>query len=343
MTVLLTGGAGYIGSHTAVELITAGYDVLIADNFSNSHPEAVRRIGQITSITPLLYNIDVTDKTQLEKVFSENRIDSVIHFAGFKAVGESVNQPLKYYHNNLTSTITLLACMEKYDVKKLVFSSSATVYGIPERLPLTEDMPVSATNPYGQTKLMIEQILRDMHLANPNWSISLLRYFNPVGTHESGLIGESPNDIPNNLMPYISQVAIGVREKLQIFGNDYPTKDGTGMRDYIHVVDLAKGHLAALRYLERGPEFSVFNLGSGNAYSILEIVNAFQSICGRPIPYIVAPRRAGDVAECYANPDKAMLHLGWKAEKTLDDICRDTWNWQRKNPNGYGAIKFPEK
>ena len=341
MTVLLTGGAGYIGSHTAVELIAAGYDVLIADNFANSHPEAVRRIGQITGVTPPSYNIDITDKAKLEIVFSENQIDAVIHFAGFKAVGESVSQPLKYYHNNLTSTITLHTCMEKYDVRKLVFSSSATVYGIPKSLPLTEDMPVSATNPYGQTKLMIEQILRDIHQANPNWSISLLRYFNPVGAHESGLIGESPSDTPNNLMPYISQVAIGVCEKLKIFGNDYPTKDGTGMRDYIHVVDLARGHVAALRYLDCEPVFSVFNLGSGKAYSVLEMVNAFQSICGKPIPYVFVPRRAGDVAECYANPDKALLHLGWKTEKTLEDICRDTWNWQRKNPNGYGAHAIP--
>ena len=335
MAVLLTGGAGYIGSHTAVELIAAGYDVLIVDNFSNSHPKAVRRIGQITGVTPLLYNVDIADKTQLEKVFLENQIDAVIHFAGFKAVGESVSQPLKYYHNNLTSAITLIECMEKYDVRKLVFSSSAAVYGIPKELPLTEDMPVSATNPYGQTKLMIEQILRDIHIADPDWSISLLRYFNPAGAHESGLIGESPNDIPNNLIPYILQVAIGVREKLQIFGNDYPTKDGTGVRDYIHVVDLAKGHVAALRYLDRGSEFSVFNLGSGNAYSVLEMVNAFQSACGKAIPYVFGPRRAGDVAECYANPYKAMLQLGWKTEKTLDDICRDAWNWQRKNPNGY--------
>ena len=237
----------------------------MVDNFSNSSPKSVERVEAILGKKIPLYEADVADAAMMDRIFAEHHNDAVVHFAGFKAVGESVSQPLKYYHNNLTSTITLLACMEKYDVKKLVFSSSATVYGIPESLPLTEDMPVSATNPYGQTKLMIEQILRDMHLANPDWSISLLRYFNPVGAHESGLIGESPNDIPNNLMPYISQVAIGVREKLQIFGNDYPTKDGTGMRDYIHVVDLAKGHLAALRYLERGSEFSVFNLGSGNA------------------------------------------------------------------------------
>jgi UDP-glucose 4-epimerase len=246
---------------------------------------------------------------------------------------------MKYYQNNLNSTISLLGCMEKYYVRKLVFSSSATVYGIPEQLPLTEEMPVSATNPYGQTKLMIEQILRDVHQADHSWRISLLRYFNPVGAHESGLIGEDPGDIPNNLMPYISQVAVGKRERLQIFGNDYPTKDGTGMRDYIHVTDLAKGHLAALEYLDRKADFSVFNLGCGKAYSVLEMVHAFEAACGRPIPYVIGPRRSGDVAVCYADPQKAGALLGWKAEKTLEDMCRDTWNWQRKNPEGYGASK----
>lgn len=335
MTVLLTGGAGYIGTHTAVELIAAGCQVLIADNHSNSHPEAVRRIGEITGVIPRTYVIDLTDQAALDQIFCEQHIDAVIHFAGFKAVGESLTQPLKYYRNNLLSTMTLLECMVRHGVKKLVFSSSATVYGIPRSLPLTEEAPVCATNPYGHTKLMIEQMLRDVQAANPDWAISLLRYFNPVGAHESGLIGESPNDIPNNLMPYISQVAIGVRDVLHVFGNDYPTRDGTGMRDYIHVVDLAKGHLAALRYLDRGPALSVFNLGRGTPISVLEMVDAFQKASGRPIPYVIDPRRPGDVAVCYADPRKAQLQLGWQAEKNLEDMCRDAWNWQQKNPNGY--------
>ena len=318
MKVLLTGGAGYIGSHTAVELIQAGYDVVIADNYSNSSPEVIQRIGKITGILPSVFRVDVTCRDDLRKLFSQNEIMAVIHFAGYKAVGESVANPLKYYRNNLDATLTLLEVMEEYHVKKLVFSSSATVYGVPKELPLTEDMLTSATNPYGQTKLMIEQIIRDVSLADTEWSITLLRYFNPVGAHPSGLIGESPQGIPNNLMPYIAKVAAGKLEKLHVFGNDYPTKDGTGVRDYIHVVDLARGHLAALDYLKKHAGLSVFNLGTGQPYSVLDLVNTFQQVCGNPIP-----------------PGKAQRELHWMAEKSLKEMCEDTWRWQQKNPDGY--------
>lgn len=335
MNVLLTGGAGYIGSHTAVELLSENHEVLIADNYSNSSPLVIDRIEKITGKRPQVFVVDVTNPEEMEAVFSACRIDSVIHFAGYKAVGESVLQPLKYYRNNLDSTLTLIECMIRHKVCKLVFSSSATVYGIPEQLPLTEEMPTSATNPYGQTKLMIEQILRDIQQAYPAWTITLLRYFNPVGAHESGLIGEAPNGIPNNLMPYIAQVASGKLDKLHVFGDDYPTKDGTGVRDYIHVVDLARGHLAALHFIQEHTGLSVFNLGTGKPNSVLEMIYAFQNASNQTIPYVVDPRRPGDIAECYADPCKARKELNWTAQKSLTDMCADTWNWQRQNPNGY--------
>lgn len=335
MQILLTGGAGYIGSHTAVELIAAGHEVVIADNYSNSSPEVIRRIGKITGVFPKAYCIDVTQPEQLHTLFSENNIDAVIHFAGYKAVGESVSLPLKYYRNNLDATLTLLEIMGEYGVKKLVFSSSATVYGVPERLPLTEDMPTSATNPYGQTKLMIEQILRDVSTASPEWSITMLRYFNPVGAHKSGLIGEAPNGTPNNLMPYIAKVAARKLDRLHVFGDDYPTKDGTGVRDYIHVVDLALGHVAALDYIGKHTGLSVFNLGTGKPNSVLEMVYAFQNASQTTIPYVIDPRRPGDVAECYADPGKALRELGWSTHRSLRDMCEDTWRWQQSNPNGY--------
>ena len=335
MSVLLTGGAGYIGSHTAVELLEAGYDIVVIDNCSNSSMEAVSRIKQITGKDFPAYQIDVADAAALESVFQKENIDAVIHFSGYKAVGESVAQPLMYYRNNLDSTFALIETMEKFGVKKLVFSSSATVYGVPEKLPLTEGMKTSATNPYGQTKLMIEQILSDLQRSDSSWSISLLRYFNPVGAHQSGLIGEAPNGIPNNLMPYVSQVASGRLEKLHVYGNDYPTRDGTGARDYIHVVDLAQGHIAALKYISDKTGLFIHNLGTGCANTVLEMIAAFEKASGVKIPYVIDPRRPGDVAECYADPAKAEKELGWKAQKTLEDMCADTWNWQKNNPNGY--------
>ena len=335
MSVLLTGGAGYIGSHTAIELINSSYDVVIADNFANSSPEVLDRLKKITGKDIPLYNIDAADKTALDALFAKCDIDSVIHFAGLKAVGESVSIPLKYYRNNLDSTLTLLEVMDKYGVKNIVFSSSATVYGIPERVPLVEDMPTGCTNPYGWTKYMIEQILQDASVADPNLSAVLLRYFNPIGAHESGLIGEDPSDIPNNLMPYISQVAVGRLERLCVFGSDYATHDGTGVRDYIHVVDLAKGHVAAIDYAKKHSGAEVFNLGTGTGCSVLDIVNAFSAVNGIDIPYELVDRRPGDVAECFADPAKALHGLGWKTEKTLEDMCKDTWKWQSNNPNGY--------
>ena len=328
MEVFLVGGAGYIGSHTAVELLNTGHDVIIADNYSNSNPDVIQRICKITGKSPKAYNVDVSSAKAIDRIFSENKIDVVIHFAGYKAVGESVQQPLKYYRNNLDTTLSLLETMGQHGVSKFVFSSSATVYGIPNRLPITEDMPTSATNPYGQTKLMIEQILRDVGIASPDWSISLLRYFNPVGAHKSGLIGESPNGIPNNLMPYVAQVAAGIRKELHIFGNDYPTIDGTGVRDYIHVVDLAKGHVAAMKYICNHKGVFTFNLGTGTPHSVLEMVAAFEKASGRPIPYVIDPRRPGDVAECYADVNKAQHELDWHAELTLKDMCEDAWRWQ---------------
>ncbi len=336
MNILLTGGAGYIGSHTAVELIERGDNVIIVDDLSNSKAECLNRVEKITGVKPKFYQYDVADKALLTKVFDENKIDSVVHFAGFKAVGESVAKPLMYYRNNLNTTLTLLEVMHEHNVNSIIFSSSATVYGVPERVPLTEDMKTSCTNPYGWTKLFIEQILKDASHADPELSVVLLRYFNPIGAHESGLIGEDPEGIPNNLMPYIAQVAVGKLDHLNIFGNDYPTHDGTGVRDYIHVVDLAKGHAAAIDYSAKNKGVEIANLGTGIGYSVLDIVKAFEKANGVKVPYVIAPRRAGDVAECYADPKKALADFGWKAEKTLEDMCRDSWRWQSNNPSGYG-------
>ena len=335
MKVLLTGGAGYIGSHTCVELLDAGYDTVIADNFSNSSPKVLERIKEITGREPGIYNIDVADRDAVEDMFEKEGFDAVIHFAGLKAVGESTQIPVRYYRNNIDTTLTLLEVMEKYDVNIFVFSSSATVYGIPETVPLVEGMPTSCTNPYGWTKLMNEQILTDAADANSSLSVVLLRYFNPIGAHKSGLIGENPSGIPNNLMPYITQVAVGKLEKLGVFGNDYDTKDGTGVRDYIHVVDLAKGHLKALEYSKDKTGVEIFNLGTGVGYSVLDIVNSFSTINNIDVPYVIKDRRPGDIAECYADPRKANEVLHWKTQLTLDDMCRDSWNWQKNNPNGY--------
>ena len=336
MNVLLAGGAGYIGSHTCVELINSGHDVVIADNFSNSCPEAVARVEEITGRKIPLYEADVCDKTAVDKIFSENKIDAVIHFAGLKAVGESCEKPVEYYRNNIDSTLTLLETMKKYGVNNFIFSSSATVYGTPKTVPLVETMPTgSPTNPYGWTKLMMEQILTDTANANPDMSIVILRYFNPIGAHESGRIGEDPNGIPNNLMPYITQVAAGRLKCLGVFGNDYPTHDGTGVRDYIHVVDLAKGHVKAIDYSAEHKGTEIFNLGTGTGYSVLDIVNAFSKVNNIEIPYEIKPRRAGDIAECYADASKARDVLDWTAEKTLEDMCKDSWNWQSHNVNGY--------
>ena len=336
MTVLLTGGAGYIGSHTAVELLNAGFNVIIADNYANSNPIVAERIARITGKHVKCYEVDVADSAALEQVFQENHIDSVMHFAGWKAVGESVRLPLAYYRNNLDSTLTLLEAMERHGVGRLIFSSSATVYGTPERLPLTEEQGTGVcTNPYGWTKVMIEQILRDYTAAHPEFSAVLLRYFNPVGAHRSGLIGEAPNGVPNNLMPYITQTALGKRDHLSIFGNDYDTPDGTGVRDYIHVVDLARGHAAALGYCAEHCGVEVFNLGTGRGYSVLEMAETFARVNGVAVPYTFAPRRPGDVAACYADASKARRVLGWEAVLTLEDMCRDSWNWQRRNPDGY--------
>ena len=335
MPILVTGGAGYIGSHTCVELLNAGYDIVVVDNFSNSKPEALKRVQEITGKEFKFYEVDILDREGLERVFSENNIEAVIHFAGLKAVGESVEIPLKYYHNNITGTIILCEVMQKYGVKKMVFSSSATVYGNPISVPITEDFPLGATNPYGRTKLMIEEILRDVYISDNDWSIALLRYFNPIGAHESSRIGEDPNGIPNNLMPYITQVAVGKREKLSVFGNDYDTHDGTGVRDYIHVVDLAKGHLKALEKILTTNGVDAYNLGTGVGYSVLDVVKNFEKATGEKVPYIITDRRPGDIDKCYADPTKAYKELGWKAEKNLEDMCRDSWNWQKNNPNGY--------
>lgn len=335
MNILLTGGAGYIGSHTCIELIDAGHTAVIADNLCNSKKEAVNRVEKITGTSIPFYEIDVCDQDALSKVFEENQIDAVIHFAGLKAVGESCQIPLTYYRNNIDSTLTLLEVMKKYNCNNFVFSSSATVYGIPETVPLVETMPTSCTNPYGWTKLMIEQILTDAAKADPELSVVLLRYFNPIGAHESGNIGENPNGIPNNLMPYITQVAVGKLPQLGVFGNDYPTHDGTGVRDYIHVVDLAKGHVKAIDYANAHKGTEIFNLGTGTGYSVLDIVKAFIKVNVVDIPYAIKPRRAGDIAECYADPAKAAEGLGWKAEKNLEDMCRDSWRWQKNNPKGY--------
>lgn len=335
MSILVTGGAGFIGSHTVVELLKNDQEVIVVDNLSNSKKEALNRVEEITGKSLIFYKTDLLDKDGVDKIFSKHNIDSVIHFAGYKAVGESVEKPLMYYHNNITGTIYLCEVMRKHGVKNIVFSSSSTVYGDPEEVPVKEHFPVSATNPYGRTKLFIEEILRDLNTANNTWNIGLLRYFNPVGAHPSGKIGEDPNDIPNNLMPYITQVAVGKLEKLSVFGDDYPTPDGTGVRDYIHVVDLAKGHLSALKKLEEDPGVVTYNLGTGTGYSVLDVVSAFEKASGRDIPYEITDRRAGDIAINFADPSKAEKELGWKAEFDLEDMCRDSWNWQSKNPEGY--------
>lgn len=328
MSILVTGGAGYIGSHTVVELLNKEEDIVIVDNFVNSKPEALDRIKKITRKDFKFYEVDILDEENLAKVFEENDIESVVHFAGLKAVGESVVKPIEYYHNNITGTLVLLKLMKKYNCNRIVFSSSATVYGTPERVPLTEDCKTGGTtNPYGTTKLFIEQILQDVCVANKDFSVALLRYFNPIGAHESGLIGEDPNDIPNNLMPYITGVASGKLEILNVFGNDYPTKDGTGVRDYIHVVDLAKGHLKALDKIRKESGVQIYNLGTGNGYSVLDIVNTFQRVNNIEVKYRIADRRPGDIAECYADPCKAKNELGWVAEKGIEEMCRDSWNF----------------
>lgn len=335
MNVLVTGGAGYIGSHTTVELLNAGHNVVCVDNFMNSKFEAVKRVEQITGKKVKFYEGDIRDRTILDKIFTENKIDSVINFAGLKAVGESCAKPLEYYENNIQGLLVLVMAMRDYNVKNLVFSSSATVYGKPESVPIREDFPLSTSNPYGSTKLFIEYILKDLYTADKSFNIAILRYFNPVGAHESGLIGEDPKGIPNNLCPYITQVAVGKREYLGVFGDDYNTPDGTGVRDYIHVVDLAKGHVLAVNKLAENPGLVIVNLGTGKGYSVLDMVKAFSKVVGKEIPYKIMPRRPGDVDECYADPSKAKEILGFKAEKTLDDMCRDAMNWQTKNPNGY--------
>lgn len=336
MQILLTGGAGYIGSHTCIELINSGYDVVIADNLSNSNVEVLNRIKTITGKDVKFYKADILDREALRKVFSENNIEAVIHFAGLKAVGESVAEPLKYYKNNISGTVVLCEVMNEFGCKRMVFSSSATVYGVAEKMPLTEDMPLGAINPYGRTKLFIEDILRDICVADKDWSVALLRYFNPIGAHESGLIGEDPKGIPNNLMPYITQVAVGRLEKLNVFGNDYDTTDGTGVRDYIHVVDLAKGHVKAVDYIKNTKGCDAINLGTGNGTSVLELVSAFEKASGVKVPYVIAPRRAGDPAKVYADASKAADLLGWKAEFGIERMCEDNWRWQHNNPNGYG-------
>ena len=331
--ILVTGGAGYIGSHTCVELLNAGKEIVVIDNFSNSNEKALDSIKKITGKDFKFYNIDYLDRTSLENVFSENDIDAVLNFAGYKAVGESVKEPLKYYINNISGALVLLDTMKKFNVKKFVFSSSATVYGNPEVIPITEECKVGGTtNPYGTTKLFIEQILKDLYNSDNTWDIAILRYFNPIGAHESGLLGEDPKGIPNNLMPYISKVAAGNLRELSVFGNDYNTPDGTGVRDYIHVVDLAKGHLLALNKLDKEQKgIYIYNLGTGKGYSVLDLVNTFERVNNIKVPYVIAPRRPGDIASCYSDPTKALKELGWSAEKNLDDMCKDSWNFQVKN------------
>ncbi|MFA9462884.1 MAG: UDP-glucose 4-epimerase GalE [Velocimicrobium sp.] len=336
MAILVTGGAGYIGSHTLIELLTAGYEVVVVDNLCNSSKEALTRVKKITGKEVTFYEADICDKEALEAIFLKEKIDSVIHFAGLKAVGESVKKPLLYYQNNISGTIILCEMMQKYNVKNIVFSSSATVYGAPKFVPITETCPKGEiTNPYGQTKSMLEQILIDLHTSDPEWNVILLRYFNPIGAHESGMIGEDPKGIPNNLLPYIAQVAVGKLECLGVFGDDYDTKDGTGVRDYIHVVDLAIGHVRAIEKLGERNGISVYNLGTGNGYSVLEVIHAFERACGKKIPYAIKPRRAGDIATCYCDPDKAGKELLWKAQYGIERMCEDSWRWQSQNPNGY--------
>lgn len=336
MSILVTGGAGYIGSHTVVELLNKEFEVVIVDNFSNSKPEVLKRIEKISGKSVDFYEVDITDKEKLAEVFAKHDLDAVIHFAGYKAVGESIEKPLKYYGNNLNGSIVLMELMNEYDVKKMVFSSSATVYGLHNKAPLTEDMPLSTTNPYGTTKLFIEQMLVDQSVADKDWSTAILRYFNPIGAHESGLIGEDPSDIPSNLMPYISQVAVGKLDHLSVFGDDYDTLDGTGVRDYIHVVDLAKGHLDALtKVLNTTDSIEAYNLGTGIGYSVLDVVKAFEEANEVEVPYVISPRRDGDVATSFSSAKKAKEKLGWEAKYDLERMCKDSWRWQSKNPNGY--------
>ncbi len=335
MAILVTGGCGYIGSHTCLELLNSGYEVVVVDNLDNSSEESLVRVEKITGKKAKLYKEDVRDKAALRKIFSENDITAVIHFAGLKAVGESVREPIMYYDNNLISTINLIEVMNEFSVKKIVFSSSATVYGVATEMPLVEGMPLGAINPYGRTKYFIEEILRDLYVADNEWSIALLRYFNPIGAHKSGTIGEDPKGIPNNLMPYISQVAVGKLEKLHVFGNDYKTVDGTGVRDYIHVVDLAKGHVKAVEWADKNTACEAFNLGTGNGTSVLQLKNAFEKASGVEIPFVIDPRRPGDPDEVYANAKKAKEILNWEAKLSIEDMCEDTWRWQSGNPKGY--------
>lgn len=334
-TILVTGGAGYIGSHTVLQLLEAGHDVIVLDNLSNSRREALNRVEALTGKTTTFYEGDILDRPLLDQLFTNHSIDAVVHFAGLKAVGESVTMPLRYYENNVIGTIVLLQAMANHGVKKMVFSSSATVYGMPERTPIDETFPLSATNPYGRSKLMVEEIMRDLAISDASWSIALLRYFNPIGAHESGKIGEDPFDIPNNLMPYITQVAIGRLEQLSVFGDDYDTADGTGVRDYIHVVDLAEGHMKAIDYVMTHTGAEAFNLGTGTGYSVLDLVKAFETESGRTIPYTVTARRSGDIGSCFADPTKSKEVLGWEAKHGIRDMCRDAWNWQSNNPTGY--------
>lgn len=335
-TILVTGGAGFIGSHTIVELQQSAYDVVVVDNLSNSSSESLNRVKSITGRPLAFYQMDIRDRAGMERVLSEHPCDACIHFAGLKAVGESVEKPWEYYENNIGGTLVLLDVLRKHNCKNVIFSSSATVYGDPAEIPITEQCPKGqCTNPYGWTKSMLEQVMTDMQKADTEWNVVLLRYFNPIGAHPSGTMGEDPNGIPNNLMPYVTQVAIGKRPELGVFGNDYDTHDGTGVRDYIHVVDLARGHVAALKAIERKCGLAIYNLGTGHGYSVLDVVNAFQKTNNVPIPYSIKPRRAGDIATCYSDPSKAEKELGWKAEFGIEEMCRDSWNWQRKNPNGY--------
>lgn len=336
MSILVAGGAGFIGSHTCVELLEAGYEVVVVDNLYNASRKSMDRIEQITGKKPTFYEADILDREALNQIFEKEQIDSVIHFAGLKAVGESVAKPIEYYYNNIAGTLVLCDVMRKHNVKNIVFSSSATVYGDPAFIPITEECPKGKiTNPYGQTKGMLEQVLEDIHVSDPEWNVILLRYFNPIGAHKSGLMGEDPKGIPNNLVPYVAQVAIGKLECLGVFGDDYDTPDGTGVRDYIHVVDLAKGHVAAIKKLEEKKGVLIYNLGTGKGYSVLDVVHAFEKACGKKIPYAVKPRRPGDIATCYADPAKAKAELGWEAENGIEEMCEDSWRWQSMNPNGY--------